>query len=134
MRLLDWEQRLEAFIRAESDLPFDEAQHHCGWFAADAVRAMTGVDLAKDWRGRQRTIAGALRALRRAGLRDHVDLAAQSLPEIAPSFAYRGDVMVVAAGKDMALGVLMGEYICFRGRDGLVLQNRMTAIRAFKVG
>ena len=134
MRLPDWDQRLEAFIRAEANLPFDGAQRHCGWFAADAVRAMTGVDLAQRWRGRHKTIAGALRALRRAGLRDHLDLASQSLPEIAPSFAHRGDVMAVAAGGNMALGVLMGEYICFRGRDGLVLQNRMTAVRAFKVG
>lgn len=134
MRLPDWDQRLAAWINAEAVHPFNEADAHCGWFAADAVIAITGIDLVSEWRGKHKTIAGAARALKKAGFEDHIALAASLLPEIAPAFAYRGDLMVIEQDGAFALGVLMGEYAWARGRDGVCLVDRMQAHRAFKVG
>lgn len=133
MRFDDWQARLAHWLVAEAGLPFDEADRHCGWFAADAVLVMTGQDMVAHWRGRHKTMGGALRALRRAGYQDHVALVASLLPEVHPAFALPGDVMVLPELGGAALGILQGVNIYTRGRDGIMNIDRMQAIRAFRV-
>ena len=50
-RLEDWPERLAAFVEARRAMPFRWGQNDCALFAADAVAAVTGVDLAERWRG-----------------------------------------------------------------------------------
>lgn len=133
MRVPDWEARLAEWIAREADLPFCEEDRHCGWFVADGVAVMTACDLVAEWRGRYKTITWATKGLQRAGFADHVALVASLLPEVPPAFAHRGDVMVIDEGGRMALGLLQGEFIYMRGAEGIVLVNRMMALRAFRV-
>jgi hypothetical protein len=94
---------------------------------------MTGTDFAAEWRGRHKTIGGALRALQKVGVSDHVDLVSRCLPEVAAAFAQRGDVVVVCVDGQLVLGILQGEKIYVRGRSGIVMLDRMSALRAFSV-
>jgi hypothetical protein len=64
-RLPDWQTRLVTHLGEVKALRFDPATHHCALFVADCVEAMTGVDLAAQWRSL--TLQQGLRALRKAG-------------------------------------------------------------------
>ena len=86
-RLDDWHARLAAYVYEAGRTPFAYGAHDCALFAAGAVAAMTGTDLASDWRGRYRTLAGGLKAVKRAGHADHVAqvmeaMLLQSTPQI----------------------------------------------------
>ena len=67
MRRPDWRDRLVSYLHSARQRPFEFGQHDCSLFAADCVAAMTGNDMAADWRGRYATMRGGLRVLRKAG-------------------------------------------------------------------
>jgi hypothetical protein len=101
-RFENWPERLNALIALRCSRPFAWGEHDCALFACDAVLAMTGADPAAWFRGRYRTRRGAYRLLKTfggAGLAATWEkIAAQrGLPEIAPAFARRGDVLLFDA-------------------------------------
>ena len=49
-RLRDWSKRLDVAMRQTYE-DYDDGIK-CGFFAADCIKAVTGVDLAQDWRKR----------------------------------------------------------------------------------
>jgi len=63
-RLPDWRPRLVSFVNSVRARPFAYGTHDCALFAAGAVEAMTGVDLAKDWRGAYSSLKEGLHVLR----------------------------------------------------------------------
>jgi hypothetical protein len=132
-RLFDWQTRLAAWLSTVRKTPFKEGRHDCALFAAGAVQAMTGTDLAAAFRGRYRTTRGGLRVLRREGFADHIDLAARHFDEIAPSAAQPGDLVAVQTPEGLALGVVQGAAAYVPGRDGLALIPVKGASRAFRV-
>lgn len=135
----DWQARLISYIGAQAGRPYAEGDWDCALFAAGAVRAMTGRDLARGWRG-YRSIAEGLAALRAAGLRDHVALAAKHLPEIRttegapwPAGACPGDLAVVPVPEGEALGIVQGPKIYLLSAAGLVTVPLTSATRAFRI-
>ncbi|MDP2738703.1 MAG: hypothetical protein Q8O82_08385 [Pseudorhodobacter sp.] len=134
MRLPDWQPRLLAFIASSVARPFVYGQHDCALFAAGAVQAMCGVDLAAAWRGHYATRLGGIRALRRAGFRDHIDVAARQFAEVAAAAARVGDLAVVAGDDGPALGLVQGPMIyVLRPGGGLGLVPLASATRIFRV-
>jgi len=133
-RLPDWHARLVAYLAAASRTPFAPGAHDCALFAAGAVQAMTGNDLAEGWRGRYRTLAGGRRVLKREGVADHVALAARHLEEVPVSWAQPGDVAAVPTADGPALGVVQGASIYVVSAAGLGLVPLTAAARAFRVG
>lgn len=128
-----WQGQLTAYAASVAAMPFDPATHHCAYFAAGAVQAMTGVDLAGKWRGRTKTVAAGLRALQRAGFDDHVALVAAYFPEVPPAFAQMGDIAVLAADGLPALGIVAGPVIYVLHPHGLGTVPLTDAQRAFRV-
>lgn len=133
MRHPDWQARLVAYLHEARLRPFAFGQHDCSLFAADCVAAMTGADMAAEWRGRYATMRGGLRLLRRAGFDDHIALAAHHFPEISKMLAQPGDLAVVPTEDGPALGVVQGEAIYVLGPTGLGLVSILSAQRAFRV-
>ena len=133
LRHPDWQARLVAYLHAARLRPFAYGRHDCCLFAADAVAAMTGVDIAAPWRGRYTTLRGGIRVLRRSGHRDHVALAAAHFAEIPPLSAQPGDLAVLATQAGPALGVVQGEAVYVLGPQGLGLVSLLRAHRAFRV-
>jgi hypothetical protein len=50
-RVEGWPLKLSRFLRARRDMPFAWGSNDCLMFAADAVKEITGIDLALRWRG-----------------------------------------------------------------------------------
>lgn len=111
MRHPDWKLRLISYVGTCAKIPFAYGQHDCALFAAGCIAAMTGVDLAAEWRGTYTSLKGGLAALKRAGYADHLALAADHFEKIAPAFAAAGDLAVIDGPEGAALGVVQGEGV-----------------------
>jgi hypothetical protein len=139
-RLPDWRARLGHHGRASARCPFAWGAHDCALFAAGAVQAITGLDIAAEWRGRYTTARGAMRVLRRDGGDGLVGLAQARFDEIPVATAQVGDLAVLPsesddrrAGFDHVLGVVIGEHIWVLRPDGLGAVGLLQAERAFAV-
>lgn len=89
-------------------------EHDCSLFACDAVRAITGTDIAADFRRKYATERGALRVMKEfVSSADLGDVAGErgreaGMEEITnPLQAQRGDVVLVQPNSDRkALGIV----------------------------
>lgn len=134
-RLPDWRSRLSETIEASRRTPFVWGKSDCAIFAADAIRAITGEDIAAGYRGTYSDAKGALRALSKACYTDLADMAVAHLPEIPPIMAQAGDIVALQAPETgWTLGVVIGERVIGRDLAGLVTIDRAAAERAFRVG
>lgn len=92
-RLPGWTAAFSRYIQQAMAVPFDFGQNDCATFAAGDVLAITGQDVRPVIWSDKRTAARALKKL--GSLAEAVDLA---LPRLAsPAFAWRGDIVLVAA-------------------------------------
>jgi hypothetical protein len=145
-RLTDWRPRLQAYLAEVTARPFAYGSHDCALFAAGAVQAMTGEDLARDYRGDYQSLKGGLKLLVKAGHADHVAVLRARFEEIAPAFAAVGDIAVIGPEAapsaepsrntlgTAALGIFAGEHIAVLREDGLGFTPRTAAKLAFRVG
>lgn len=126
-----WQARLGVWLASTARMPFAPGSHDCALFAAGAVQAITGVDLAADWRGRYRTLRGGVRVLRKAGYADHIALARAHFPATATPCA--GDLAVITTPEGPALGVVQGVMIYAPASIGWGLEPRSAATEFFEV-
>jgi hypothetical protein len=111
-RYSDWESRLLEFIMSRAFTPFAWGKHDCSLFACDAVLAMTGTDIAADFRGRYTTKLGAAKVIREFVPSGQLsDLAEKrggekGLTEVGPRAAQRGDIVLLATDQETALGIV----------------------------
>lgn len=130
-RFYDWPRRLEAQILASRNAKFEWGKSDCAMFAADAILAMTGVDLAADFRGKYSDEAGA-----RGLFESAIAHASQVLPAIDLGFARRGDLVLTRNGSaDPGLGIvgLDGRSALCASDRGFIHVPRVRWIRAWKV-
>lgn len=132
-RTTDWRTRLIAYLADSHAAPFRPGRHDCALFAAGAVAAMTGVDLAAHWRGRYRTLRGGLRVLRADGYADHVALADAHFEVCPVAMARAGDLAAVPGPQGLALGVVQGARVYVLRPEGLATVDLLTAQRAWRV-
>lgn len=132
-KLVDWRPRLRGFLAAQADAPFAYGSADCGAFAGGAIEAMTGENPHAKVAGKYKTMAGAIRALRRLGHDDHVAYTASLLTEIDPLYAAFGDIAVVDSPDGPALGVVTGPYIEVRAPGGRGVVPLTDAVRAFRI-
>lgn len=133
MRHPDWKLRLIQYVGDSARTPFELGVHDCALFAAGAVLAMTGVDLASDWRGKYQTLEGGLAALQAAGYADHIALAAAYFEEIEVSFAAVGDLAVLEGIEGQSLGIVQGSGVYVLTPDRMGVLPLTAATRAFRV-
>lgn len=132
-RRSDWRAALVAYLSATRDKAFAYGVHDCTLFAADAVQAMTGVDLAADWRGKYSTLAEGEDLLRAAGYDGNTAMVSALFAECPVAMAQPGDIAVIATEIGDSLGIVQGEAIYVVSPRGLSLAPLLTAYRAFKV-
>lgn len=136
-RLPDWMARLSAELDRQRRIPFAWGEQDCVLgFAAKAVEAITGTDLAEGYRERYRTPLGAVRLLRDEGADSLGDFVGRFLPEIEPNFADIGDVAVVASDGPIgqALGIVDATGLIVMTTEGHGRLDRAEMLRAFRVG
>lgn len=134
IRRADWEQRLAAYLAGCEGAAFIWGKMDCALFAAGAVLAMTDFDPAAAFRGRYRSVAGSVRALRVHGAGTLEATIDSMFPERPIGFARRGDLVL----HDGAVGVCVGDAAVFIGEEGgapgLVRIARSGWTRAWSVG
>ena len=133
MKRPTWKADLRSYLAAQADAPFAYGSADCGAFAGGAIEAMTGENPHAKVAGKYKTMAGALRALKRLGHEDHIAYAASVLNEIDPLYAQFGDVAVVDSPEGPALGVVVGSHIEIRTPEGRGVVPLTDAVRAFRV-
>src|SRR5579875_2078687 len=94
-------QELAQYLLDRANAPHKYGENDCCLCAGDGIRAMTGVDIAEDFRG-YKTQRGALMAIRKVTGGSTVEHAAEyvankyGLPEHAhPLKAQRGDLVLI---------------------------------------
>lgn len=132
-RLPDWRLHLDALISERMSQPFVWGVNDCALFAADAVKAITGVDLADGLRGHC-TAHQALRTTQRNG--GLFGIASRALGAASGVHnAREGDVLLVGMGKRTALGVLLEDgMLVGPGAGGLCSAPLSDALCAWRVG
>ena len=133
MKRETWKANLRSYLAAQADAPFAFGSVDCGAFAGGAVEAMTGDNPHAAVAGKYKTMAGALRALKRLGHEDHVAYAASVMDEIDQLYAQFGDIAVVQGDDGPALGVVVGAHIEVRTPAGRGVVPLTDAVRAFRV-
>lgn len=131
-RARDWQDRLDALIRARAAAPFAWGVNDCCTFACDAVVAITGNDPATGLRD-HRTAAEAAAVLKAHG--SVAALADARLgPPIHPGLAQVGDVGLGALdGRDTLL-LCGGSTWHAPGPAGLVAVHADAITRAWRTG
>jgi len=142
-RTTHWATReLHDFLLARAETPFAWGTNDCCLFAADAIAAMTGVDIAVDFRGEDgepayTDEASALEMIRNVTGGESVADAAWwcaekfEMPEWPyPLQAQRGDLVVVENGGRLIAGLvhLSGRHVVTMAESGIV-KLPITAIK-----
>jgi hypothetical protein len=144
VRFADWPQRLSAHLHASRDAKFVWGQHDCALAAADAILAMTGVDIAAPLRGTYTSSGAAAIAMRNysgAGLEAVTEkiTTANAMPEIPVKLAQRGDLVLFdtvfdpPAGPALGIASLDGVSVLSTSPSGLVRIRLLSCRRAWRV-
>lgn len=138
----DWQARLQQYLLRSLSKPFAYGEFDCCLFVADAVEAMTGTDLAAEFRGKYHSCDEAL-SLRQAytrgkgSLRSFVTkaLREQGLEEIPFTLAQRGDIVLILRAKDYSLGVvdLSGREVVAAAEEAFLRLPLNLAVRGWRV-
>lgn len=144
-----WATReFDKFLRHEAHAPFVWGQHDCCLFAANAIQAFTGTDLAADFRGKYHDEASAFALIKTvtgggttvedaaawcAQKHGLVEWVRNGVP--APLFAQRGDLVVMEESGRLLAGVmhLRGTHAVTVGEGGLVKVSIRNVKRAWKI-
>lgn len=120
-RLPDWMTRLSDLVVSRMHMPFAWGAHDCCLWAADTVRAVTGVDPMADLRGSYDSEIGAARVLVRLG-RNLGQIVGDRLGcETLVTLAQPGDVgLAIQADGMPALVSNVGAHWLGAGVQGLV--------------
>lgn len=132
-RLPDWQSRFAAFASSRRAMPFAWGSNDCSLFAADAVLAITGRDLAADLRGTYDSARGASRILHERGGMRAIATAALG-PEVATGFAAVGDVLLMNTPEGEGLAICNGGHAIGAGPHGALVMPLAAAVAAWKVG
>ena len=138
-----WDTKLlPAFVQARKDRPFSWGSNDCCLTAADAVLAITGTDIASDFRGKYSDQASAFALIKSVtGGTTVADAAAycasqHGLTEWSyPLLAKRGDLVVIADGQQLIAGFVHtdGKHAVSVNHAGMKFFPLSQITRAWKV-
>jgi hypothetical protein len=142
-RKINWDsQELENFFRERRSQPFAWGTNDCCIFPADAILAMTGTDIAVDFREKYSDEASAYTLIKAVtGGANVADAAAWcaakfGLAELPNTkFAQRGDLVVLEDAGRIIAGVvgLTGRHCISVGENGLLRLPMSGVLRAWRV-
>jgi uncharacterized protein DUF6950 len=128
-RIKHWDtQAYHHFLLDSQHIPFAWGTHDCSTFVADGVLAITGVDIAADFRGKYSDHAGAFAAITSvcggSTVADAIVYCASKYNLVEwkhPKMARRGDVVTFEANGSLVAGLihLSGRHIVAVGEQGL---------------
>lgn len=132
-RLHDWPERLDALVRQRADWPFVWGLNDCCTFAADAIVAITGVDVMGALRQRYQSAFEALGLTQElGGLRAAVTRLVGEPCEDKNHFTTGDLVLVRNEGREL-LAVANGAAVMAPGPRGLQMLTSPECLAAWRV-
>ncbi len=138
-----WRERhFHTFPLERARDPFEWGTNDCCLFPANAIQAITGVDIAADFRGKYADEASAFALIQSiTGGLTVADAAAycaakHGLVENAhPLMAQRGDLVVMKSGDTLICGIvhLNGRHVVTVATSGLVRLPITTVVRSWRI-
>jgi hypothetical protein len=140
-RYPDWQAKLGNFLVANAKRSFRYGEFDCCLFVADAVRVMTGVDLAQHFRGRYTSRSEARERMALFCGEASVErvaakvASAHGLDRVSPREAARGDMVLVQRRREFSLGLmnLNGQDVVIPFACGLMRIDLKHARSAWKI-
>jgi hypothetical protein len=138
----NWEMLLHNFVESRKKQPFKYGINDCALFVADAIQAMTGTDVAADFRGKYTDMLSSLAIIKQVTGGTTVEdvavfeFAKSGIKELSTvKLAQRGDVVLCNNEGAPALGIvyLNGIDGLFVGTDGLFKVAVLACRRAWRV-
>ena len=141
VRLSDWQSRLSTYLVSCAHTPFRYGHLDCGLFVAGAIQAISGVDVAKELRGKYKTRSEALEQITLLCGSPTMEAVAVYLanengfPEVPVLCAQRGDPVVLKSGRRSTLGIIAmhGTEVLTPYRHGILRVPLSLATRAFRI-
>lgn len=118
-RFPDWQGRLSWFFTQNRNRPFEYGTWDCCLFAADAIKAMTGTDIAAEFRGRYANRTEAYALIGSVGSVAPKVAKQYGMPQVPISYARRGDMALIERARDYSLGI-----ISLNGKEIAILRAR----------
>lgn len=107
-RLPDWPTRHCHAVAAVMSAPHEYGANDCALACAEAARAITGLDLGEDYRGRYSTYEGGMRLLaKKTGAASLQDWADGLWRRIGFAYARRGDWALVEIETEHGIGPVL---------------------------
>lgn len=130
-----WPEILSEEVDKAAHYKFSWGQHDCALFACNVVKAMTGEDPAKAFRGQYSTEQGAREALREHGGGTLYRTAVKAFGAPVPAVkAQRGDMVYLDKKQGgPALGICVGSHSVFAS-DGVTFRPMSECKHAWRVG
>ena len=142
-RLPQWDTvLLPEFVERNRHRPFAWGSWDCSLFAAEAIQAITGVDVGAEFRGKYKTERSAMRTIKRVTGGTGVGAAAayvaqqNGMAEIAhPRAAGRGDLVIANNAGRVLAGIVAqhGRSVLSVGERGLTEVPLEAIKRAWRV-
>lgn len=132
MRILNWQTAFGKLCAEVKDTPFTWGKFDCCLWAADAVLAITGVDIAEDVRGAYSNANEAYRLVERLGGLEAIATARLGKP-VSPKFATVGDIVFLIYEGRYHLAVCNGTTALAPSAGGLAALCMSKAQKAWKV-
>ena len=134
IRKQDWLEKLITYLNKAQNKPHKWGKHDCCLFAAGAVKAMTGHDYMKDFRGKYHDKESALGALKTIGRGTLYLTLRNRLGNPIQGFPHRGDVAYHVFKEDgPSVGICIGTECQFVGESGLVAVPVKDVSRFFRI-
>ena len=129
-----WRSAFAAAIEVHRPFPFTWGAHDCAILSADCIKAVTGLDLARNFRGHYDTKESAAAFLAMCGYESAVDVVAARFTAIHPSQAVAGDIAVIKTRHGPATAPVMGAELAAYAKDGRLGAVPLSeAVQAFRI-
>lgn len=136
VRQTNWPARLNAFIEQRRTMPFAWGKNDCCLFVCDWISLLTGIDPAKNLRGKYSDALGAKRVLQRGGGVEAMasrEFRVQGWQKIPVVLAQRGDPVSLTTEHGAALGICLGRHAAFPGPEGVSFVLRTECRKAWRI-
>lgn len=137
----NWAYALGAYINSIHKTPFGYGRHDCGVLAAGCIKALSGADVLPDIKYTSRL--ELMRELKRVFGSPFIDDAVAKLAvqhgwtEVKPTFAHRGDLVVIGTSRHSRLGVvsLHGTCVMTPGDNGILYEpfDRFGQVKTYHI-
>jgi hypothetical protein len=140
-RLDTWQTRLNQYLLDNAKSDFSYGQFDCGIFAAGAIEALSGIDVAVDLRNKYSSRREAFRAIKELcgtatveGIADYL-AKKYDIPECPVLMAQRGDPVLIGSGVTSRLAIISmsGSEILATTNSGLMRYRLDQASRAWHI-